>query len=177
MGYGWTIIGDTFAGPPVCYGSGTKILCENGYRPIEDLKPGDLVQTYLHGNLPIEYIKSNTFINNSDKWSECMYKMVSINPEHEDLIVTGGHGILKKSLSNEEIKMDVDWFTKNKRYSIIDEMYLQRAAFSNDFVKITDKKEYKYYHLSLKSKNGKRYGIWANGVLSESTFAKHVISI
>jgi hypothetical protein len=174
MSYGWTILGDQFSGPPVCYAAGTKILCENGYRPIEELKPGDVIQTYLHGNLPIECIKSNTFINNPDKWSDCMYKMVSTNPDHEDLIVTGGHGILKERLTPEELKADIDWFNKNRRYSIIDKWYLQRAAFSKDFVKITDKKEYTYYHLSLKSKNGKRYGIWANGILSESTFKKHV---
>jgi hypothetical protein len=32
-------------------------------------------------------------------------------------------------------------------------------------------KEYEYYHFSLKSHDGtdRQYGVWANGVLSEST--------
>ena len=158
------------ASPPICYSEGTQILCESGYKKIEDLKPGDLVQTYKHGKLPIEYIKSNVMKNNPDKWAECMYKLPSKSPFLSDLIVTGGHGILKKNLSESEILADKEWFLNHKRYSMIDGMYLQRAAFSPDFVKITDQNIYKYYHLSLKDTLGKRYGIWANGILSESTF-------
>jgi hypothetical protein len=179
MGYGWTIVGDTYAEPPICYAAGTKILCvENGmevYKFIETLKEGDFVKTYLHGNLPIELIKSKKIVNNPDKWSECMYTRPSTDPEFEDLVVTGGHGILKKILSKEEIKADFDWFIKNRRYSIIDKMYLQRAAFCNEFTKIPNKSEYTYYHLSLKGDTCKRYGIWANGVLSESTFKKDML--
>jgi len=177
LGYNWSIEGDEYSGPPVCYAKGTKILCENGYRAIEDLHPGDIVKTYLHGNLPIELIKYKKIINNPTKWSECMYRLESTDPDHGDLVVTGGHGILKKELTSEDLKADYEWFTKNCRYSYIDDLYLQRAAFSKDFVKITDNNIYIYYHLSLKGHNGKRYGIWANGVLSESTFKKDILKL
>ena len=166
--YNWTILGDQYVGPPICYAKGTKILCENGYHLIENLKIGDLVKTYLHGNLPIELIKSSKMVNNPLEWYKCMYTLPSLT-EFDDLVVTGGHGILKEKLTTEELKADFNWF-KFKRYSQIDKMYLQRAAFCKDFVKITDTSEYTYYHLSLKGGNNKRYGIWANGILSESTF-------
>ena len=166
--YNWTILGDQYVGPPICYAKGTKILCENGYHLIEELKPGDLVKTYLHGNLPIELIKSSKMVNNPLEWYKCMYTLPSLT-EFDDLVVTGGHGILKAQLTTEELKADFNWF-KFKRYSRIDKMYLQRAAYCKDFIKITDTSEYTYYHLSLKGENGKRYGIWANGILSESTF-------
>ena len=150
---------------PICYNRGTKILCENGYRLIEDLKIGDLVQTYLHGNLPIESIKSNKMINNPDKWSECMYRLPLT--DFDDLIVTGGHGILKRTIN--ELDSDKTW-VKCHRFSKIDRLFLHRAAFCKDFIKIETLEQFDYYHLSLKGKKGVRYGIWANGVLSESTF-------
>ena len=176
-GYGWTINGDTYSGPPICYAKGTKILTSSGYILIEDLKVGDLVTTYLHGDIPIEIIKWNKFINNPEKWAECMYRLPSTNPEYDDLIVTGGHGILKQNIKTEDLKNDYAWFRGNKRYSKIDGMYLQRAAFSKEFVKITDNEVYTYYHIVLQSADEVRYGIWANGILSESTFKKDISKI
>ena len=169
--YNWTILGDTLVAPPICYARGTKILCENGYQLIEDLKPGDLVQTYLHGNLPIEIIKSSKMINDPTNWSKCMFRLPTIG--FDDLVVTGGHGILKMKPSSS----DISW-VRNKLYSRIDNMYLHRAAFSDEFSKINDTTEFEYYHLSLLSDNKlKRYGIWANGILSESTFKDEMVKI
>jgi len=169
--YNWTILGDTLSGSPICYARGTKILCENGYQLIENLKPGDLVQTYLHGNLPIEIIKSSKMINDPLNWSKCMFRLQS--PGFDDLIVTGGHGILKMKPS----RSDISW-VRNKLYSRIDNMYLHRAAFSDEFSKINDTTEFEYYHLSLLSDNKlKRYGIWTNGILSESTFKDEMVKI
>ena len=123
----------------------------------------------------IELINNSRFVNNPSKWADCMYLLHSTDPEHGDLIVTGGHGILKQRLSRNEINADLYWFNRQQKYSVIDKMYLQRAAFSKDFVKITDNLEYTYYHLSLKSSRNTRYGIWANGVLSESTFKQDML--
>jgi surface protein len=169
-GYGWTIEGDELIGPPICYNKGTKILTSDGYKLIEDLKVGDLVTTYLHGNQPIETILCKNMVNNPSDWSKCMYRLPLT--DFDDLIVTGGHGVLKKRLSRSEIDLDRSWFTKNKHYSLIDGLYLQRAAFNPDFIKISDTNQYTYYHIHLHSKTNRRYGIWANGVLSESTFKK-----
>jgi streptogramin lyase len=157
---------------PICYSKGTIILCNTGYVPIEDLKPGDLVKTYLHGDREIEVIGKGTMFNNPNKWSECMYRLPSMNDEFDDLIVTGGHGILKRTLTSSEIDADPVWFKKNGKFSKIDNLYLQRAAFSKEFHQITTNERYTYYHFSLKGPKWKRYGVWANGVLSESTFSE-----
>jgi hypothetical protein len=54
-------------------------------------------------------------------------------------------------------------------------MYVQRAAFSKQFKKITTDEEFEYYHFSLKSGSKfTRYGVWANGILSESTFSHDI---
>jgi surface protein len=64
----WNIVGDMYSGPPICYNKGTEILVvENGekiYRKIEELRPGDLVDTYIHGEIPIELINSKRVVNN-----------------------------------------------------------------------------------------------------------------
>jgi hypothetical protein len=63
-----------------CFNEGTKILClndklEEEYIPIENLKKGDSVKTYLHGYRKIDLIGKNTLFNNPDKFADCMYKM------------------------------------------------------------------------------------------------------
>jgi surface protein len=175
--YEWIILGDEPVVPPICYSHGTMILCNDGYVPIEKLKPGHLVKTYRHGYLPIELICKGRMVNNPKEPMKCMYRLPSMNDDFNDLVVTGGHGILTKSLTRHEIHADSMWFKKNKRYSIIDGMYLQRAAFSKNFIKINSNDEYIYYHFSLKGSHGRRYGVYANGVLSESTFSRDILKL
>ena len=175
--YEWIILGDQPVVPPICYSHGTMILCNDGYVPIEKLKPGQLVKTYRHGYLPIELICKGRMVNNPKEPMKCMYRLPSMNDDFDDLVVTGGHGILIKSLTRHEIHADSMWFKKNKRYSIIDGMYLQRAAFSKNFIKINSNDEYIYYHFSLKGSHGRRYGVYANGVLSESTFSRDILKL
>ena len=161
--------------PVICYNKGTKILTNDGYVLVEDLKQGDLIKTYLHGYKPLESIKSAKMVNNLNEWSKCMYKLESLDPDYEDLIVTGGHGILKSTLTRREIMADHKWFKYNRKYSRIDSMYVQRAAFSPEFTRLMDNEVYTFYHFSLEG--NRRYGVWANGVLSESTFLKDLKKI
>ena len=60
---------------------------------------------------------------------------------------------------------------------MIDDKYLLLAGFCNNFEQITEIVKFEYYHFNLKSNSDidRRYGIWANGVLSESTFKKDAI--
>jgi len=167
--------------PVICFNKGTKILCNDGekdvYRLIEDIKSGDLVKTLGHGDLPVEHIAYGAMINNPSVFHECMYRLPSSNPEFDDLVVTGGHGILKETLSEEEILADEEWFTVLAADSHIDGLYLQRAGFCKDFVQETNNDQYIFYHLSLKGEEGRRYGIWANGILSESTYKRDMIRV
>lgn len=40
----------------VCFKEGTHIRTKDGYRPIQDLRKGDLIETAEHGFLPIDMI-------------------------------------------------------------------------------------------------------------------------
>jgi hypothetical protein len=157
-----------------CFNKGTKILCLNSimeeeYIPIEDLKKGDLVKSYLHGYRKIDSIGNNTMINNPEHFNLSMYKMekTDSNGLTDDLIVTGGHSILVDDLGEYYSENQVKF--KGKIPKIDDKIFLL-SAVSKDFTQLTDTNEYTYYHLCLENNgnNDERFGIWANGILTET---------
>jgi hypothetical protein len=85
-----------------CFLKGTRILTATGERKIEDLAPGDLVQTAFGGTRPIESIgKFRRFRSNTGKpWAKharpVRIARSALAPEvpHRDLYVTQGHAVL-----------------------------------------------------------------------------------
>ena len=168
--------------PIPCFNHNTKILCLNKfskeeYIPIQDLRKGDFVKTYLHGYKRIDMIGMDTMINNPDNWQECMFKMEKTeeNGLSEDLIVTGWHSVLVNRLTpeQEDKHNELDFIYH------IDNKCLLLASVSEDFQKLENRDEYTYYNLTLESTSeNKRYGIYANGILvetpSKKQFLKHV---
>jgi len=174
-------VGNVFLGTqsspePPCFNKGTNILCLNSnneeeYVPVEQLKSGDLVKTYNNGYKKIDTIAHTTLQNNVDVFTQCMYIMPKQNDMIDDLIVTGGHSILVDNYKSEQVK------NHHKRLfgklDLIDNKYLLLAGQTPLFKQITDDKVYDIYHLCLEGDNkneDRRYGIWANGVLTESTY-------
>jgi len=97
-----------------------------------------------------------------------MYKMEKTekNVLMDDLIVTGGHAILVDILGEEEENANKLLLGEIK----IDDKFLLLSCISNDFVKLDNTNLYTYYHLTLEN-NGdddERFGIWANGILTET---------
>jgi hypothetical protein len=158
--------------PPICFGKGTDILCVHPitkkpmYCKIEDLKPGDLVKTYKHGAKRIERIAKGNLKNNVDVWYECMYRMKKREGMTEDLWVTGGHSVLVDKLPSYIKKKEMGILGVSMR---IEDKYMWLASECGLFEKIEDEKVYSYYHMSLEGENEyKKYGIWGNGVLTET---------
>jgi hypothetical protein len=162
---------------PTCFNYDTKILCLNNlfqeeYIPIQDLKSGDLVKTYLHGYRKIDLIGKISFLNHNDLFN-CMYKMEKTeeNGLLEDLIITGGHSLMVDSISDEEqeryCEKGLNNFVEENK---IDDKYLLLACVSDKFVKVTSNDVFTCY-LLIPENNGddnERFGIWANGILSET---------
>jgi photosystem II stability/assembly factor-like uncharacterized protein len=159
-----------------CFNEGTKILCfinnKEEYIPIENLKKGMLVKSYKHGYRKIHLIGKGTLINGSDKLTECMYKMEKSknNEILEDLIITGGHGVMVDKLTSNEI-------TNYKKSGIfkgnppkIEDKIILLACISDKFTKIKTETEYTYYHFTLdnEGETNMRYLVWANGILTET---------
>lgn len=165
---------------PICFNKGTKILCyknnEEVYIPVEQLKQGDLVKTYLHGYKPIYMIKKGVFTL-GNKGTMGMYKMKKSGSMIDDLEMTGLHAQLidkndekyKKDQEKQESK--VMYYNKqsnkyNSKKVYIDDKYRLLAEHSSDFEKMHPDK-YEIYTFSLNKQL--QYGIWANGVLVETT--------
>jgi len=166
----------TYDANPSCFNEGTKILTYNGYIAIENLRSGELVKTYKHGYRKIDLIGKGPMVNNPDVWHASMYKMEKTDENGlvEDLIVTGGHAVLTDTLEDEYVAL-----TKGRFGTIlkIDDKYLLLASLSKDFKQIKTNDFYTYYHLCLEN-NGdddERFGIWANGVLTETPSKKQFI--
>jgi hypothetical protein len=160
-----------------CFNQGTKILYLNEklvdeYVPIEQLQLGNYVKTFKHGYRKIIKIIKGSFRNNPNKWNMCMYKMTKTDSNGllEDLIVTGGHSILVDSISEEQqSKYDEMGITEFSKLTI-DGKHLLLACVSDQFAPMSDNEVYTYYHLLINNDNDdeERFGIWANGILTET---------
>lgn len=170
-GYGTRVM--TLESPSIsCYLIGTKILCfvdnEEIYVPIEDIRKGTLVKTLLHGYLPVKLIGKRTYINNPQDPLHCVFKM-----KETGLTVSGSHIILVDELPS-HLPLKYEFYTKNHK---IDDKFILIACDSDLFEPVADNNEYTLYHLCLESESADdHFGIWAEGVLSESTSENDYIS-
>lgn len=149
---------------PPCFNHGTKILCYNNQSiPIQDLRSGDLVKTFRHGYRRVEMIGCGSLVNDPTRWESCMYR-------YGDLVVTGGHSILQDHPPQypEEKKKQKEYWG-DSQYTL-DGYYMILASVSHLFTQITDHNTYTYYHIILEDDGSetRHYGIWADGVLTES---------
>lgn len=167
---------------PSCFNEGTKILClnknfEEEYVPVENLRKGDLVKSYKYGYRKIDLIGKNIMVNNPTKWNECMYKIEKTkeNGLIEDLIITGGHAILVDDLGDYKEINDMYFGGKTQ---MIDDKYLLLSSVSKDFIKMENINIYTYYHLTLENNgdDNERFGVWANGILTETPSKKYFIN-
>lgn len=165
-----------------CFNRGTKILCLvdniDKYIPIEQLKKGDLVKTYLHGYRKIDSLMHSVFKNNINDFKKSMYVMPKKNDMTDDLIITGGHSILVDSYDSEEVKNEHKHLFGE--LDPIDDKFLLLAGKSTLFNQIQGDNLFDIYHLCLEGdtpEHDRRFGIWANGVLTESTYKKIIYDV
>lgn len=158
-----------------CFLETTKILCViNGVEQwiqIKDIEPNSdiLVKTYAHGDKKVLTNTRIEMLNTCEKTKHKLY-MLSMDKNKdlfEDLYVSGQHGIL---LNNHEIKKQTNFnLLKWNRHREIDGKTVVMAYLHEDFEEVNDTKTYFLHHLVLENTNvDGQYGIWSNGVLSES---------
>jgi hypothetical protein len=156
-----------------CFQKGTQILCENEvYVPIENIKIGDLIKTYKHGYQKVIMCKNSRscdYVRNSKNQIH-VYKKV-LNPDLiEDLYLTGGHSLLLDTLSDRELKeMKEVLYTDSNL--MVEDKYKLMSCF-NKQIDISPQQNVELYRFTLEPPENARpshvYGIWANGILSES---------
>jgi len=165
--------------PIFCFKDDTKILTNNGYVIIRDLKEGDLVETFSHGLKPITVIGRTEIIHEAteERIYDQLYKYCKTedNELTEDLVLTGRHAVLVDEFPTTEEKDNT-----YKMYGIIkktDGKYHLPAAVNDKFVVHDIPGQYTVYHLALQNDNeNMNYGIYANGLLVESCSEKYLKS-
>ncbi len=154
-----------------CFIEGTKILANGQYASIENIKIGDMINVYKEPPHKVKYVVKKKICNqeNDNFLSHLyLYEKNQINDLNDDLIITGGHSILKHTLdSNEKEKMKN---IKGKVIKIHDKYCLLACCDESAKKLVMDpNKEYTVYQLVLNSKNPyKQFGIYANGLLCET---------
>jgi hypothetical protein len=161
----------------ICFKEKTKILCnvdnQERYIPIEQLDDTVYVKTYKHGYKKIKYLLKSKIINSKEKTINKLYVMKKTKNNNliEDLYVTGSHALLKDEIS-EHNKNRMKQITSELKYDLkIDDKYKIIACFDKRFQEFNEPGYFNIYHLVLETDNEtfKNYGIYANGILAEST--------
>ena len=164
---------------PVCYGRGTRILCDDGQEMnIEDITAGMSVKIWhaRHTYRTIHHVYKSTITNNPQKWRSCMYRLragddtsvIMHGTLTDDLWLTGGHSIVLSSIPDSvrerQIKLvGAPYFPRIQTHELI-------LVASLPFAEPCPTTEtFDIYHLVLDSADPlERCLIWANGILSES---------
>lgn len=161
----------------ICYAKGTKILCyPDKYIPIEDINEETLVKTYEYGYKKVHSIRSTLISHNNNVLKKDKYflnemyimkkDMIDINVPFEDLYVTGGHSILVDELTDSEKTFMKQFWSEPPK---IDNKYLLLSSGSKLFKEYNDYNVLQVFHIAIESDDiHKKYGIYANNVLSES---------
>ena len=165
-----------------CFLKGSKILTANGYEKIENLKKGDLIETYRNGLKEINLIGKREIYHqaNKERIKDILYKYSKneyieyLDGLTEDLIITGGHSILVDDFKNDrERKKNKDLF--QEKYPIIDGKHRLLACVDENASIYEKEGKYFIYHLALESEDeDQAYGIYANGMLVESCAIKYL---
>ena len=171
--------------PPAnpCFMKGTQILCFRGeeevYRPVQDLRKGDLVKTYRNGYLPIHMIGTSSLSNpgHEVRIPNRLYKCSKeLYPDlFEDLYITGCHSILVPALTNDQ------W--ENTK-AMLGNVYITDNHFR--LMACVDEKSQPYkrdamidiYHIALENDDYyMNYGVYANGLLVETCSKRYLTEL
>jgi len=160
----------TVSDAPICFLKGTYIYTKDGYRLIETLKKGDLVNTFKDNYVAIDTIVEEEMYHDATKErnKSQLYKLSY--PEYpqllKELYITGAHSVLVGKLTDKQKELIVKDYGKTFATDLFDRL----PAYLDEKAKVHDVSgTYTIYHLSLENENMySNYGIYANGLLVES---------
>ena len=171
-----TYLFTSISGPLVCFKEGSKILTDQGYRPIETLRKGDQIKTVDHGFKSIEMIGHRSMIHaaSEERIKDQLYVCRTDQyPEvFEDLVITGCHSILTKQFGEGE---------REKTQEVLGDIYVTDnhyrlpACVDKRATVYENKGMYTIYHIALENDDYyMNYGIYANGLLVETSSKRYM---
>jgi len=166
-----------------CFMKGTQILCYRAdaevYRPVQDLRKGDLVKTLRNGYLPIHMIGTSSLSNPGDdeRSTNRLYKCSKeLYPGlFEDLYITGCHSILVPSLTEDQWEntkeMLGDVYVTDNHFRLMACLDEKAQPFKKDaYIDI--------YHIALENEDYyMNYGVYANGLLVETCSKRYLTEL
>jgi len=138
-------------GPP-CFVAGTLIRTTNGDRRVEDLAPGDLVETLDHGPQPIRWI-GRASVSGKGEHAPVLFRAGVIG-NLNDLRVSPQHRIVIRS-----------WQTE-LYYARSEVLVPAKHLINGDTIRREPVSKVDYYHLMFE----RHEVIWSEGALSESFY-------
>jgi len=163
-----------------CFLEGSKILClvdgVETYVPIEQMRPGTLVKTRLNGYKAVDMIGHSKIYNpaNSLRSANRLYTLPkSAYPElTEDLVLTGYHSILVDTITDTHREQMIEHvnriFVTDKKYRLLTCVDERAQPYAAEGV-------FPIWHLALENDDYyMNYGIWANGLLVETTSKRYM---
>jgi len=158
--------------PIICFKKNTKILTNNGYKYIQDLKKGDLVKTLKHGYKPV-YKVGHKQIHHKARESRVKDQLYRCSQEKypelfEDLIITGCHCILVDGFVDENQRQKT--IDINGHTYVTDNKYRLPACADYRATVYETAGEYTIYNFALENDDYyMNYGVYANGLVVESS--------
>jgi hypothetical protein len=165
-----------FSGFP-CFKEGTMILTDKGYRPIQELRKGDLIETYKHGLKPISIIGKRPLYHvcSEERIKDQLYvcRMEQYPELTEDLVITGCHSILVDNYVDEE-QISMVKETLGKLY--LTDRKARLPACVDKRTSVYEKTgTYTIYHIALEHDDYyMNYGVYANGLLVETSSKRYL---
>ena len=160
----------SFSTTPICFLKGTYIYTNEGYKQIETLKKGDLVNTFKDNYVAIDTIVEEEMYHDASKpRNKCQLFKLDY-PEYpqllKELYITGAHSILVGKLSEKQKEQILRDYGKVYATDLFDRL----PAYIDERAKVHEESgTYTIYHLALENDNmHTNYGIFANGLLVES---------
>ena len=162
-----------------CFKEDTKILTDQGYKLIQDLRQGDLIKTLKHGFVPINMIGKREIdhlassIRIKDQLYRCTQDKYPEIMENDDLILTGCHSILVDKFKDDKerertIEINGDTYITDRKYRL--------PACADERAAVYEiQGTYMIYHLALDHDDYyMNYGIYANGLLVETCSKRYL---
>jgi len=164
-----------------CFKEDSKILCLTShmteeYIPIQYIRKGTLVKTYRNGYVPVDMIGKSVISNpgGNSRIKNKLYKCTKENyPDLiEDLYITGCHSILVQQLTEEQTDKTIDALDK---IYMTDGKYRLMAYLDDRAIPYEKTGSFNIWHLALENDDYyMNYGIYANGLLVESTSKRYM---
>jgi len=161
-----------------CFKEGSKILTEQGYKPVEELRKGDKVMTYHHGLKAIDMIGRREIYHPANMNERTKEQLYTCSPHDypeltEDLVLTGAHSILVTDFKDEE--------EKQRAINVNGDLYVtdgkgRLPACADERATVYETAGiYMIYHFALEHDDYyMNYGVYANGLLVETCSKRYL---